>query len=73
MDLGELLERSLHRKCMECGEEFETDKNWQTGGMTAMQKHVDHLATHNYSPDQWTTASSRIQEWKSRKKESKGD
>lgn len=35
---------SEYRQCRECGKEFHSNKN-----LTAMQQHVDHLVTH-----QWT-------------------
>lgn len=63
MDLGKLSKLSQHRKCVECGAEFETD-----GEGTAMQKHADHLTIHQPTGEQWTHAYNMIQEARRKEK-----
>lgn len=51
MDLGDLLERSQHRSCPDCGAEFDT-----TATATALEQYADHSTTHQFTLEQWTNA-----------------
>ena len=62
MDLGKLSQLTAKRVCVTCGAEFRPDTG--KDGLTAMQKHVDHLMTHGSTPEQWAEAYRRIQEGK---------
>lgn len=62
MDLGKLAELQHHRKCLECGEELETDEN-----ETALVKFSDHLVVHQPTASQWTEANNKIQAGKGKK------
>lgn len=62
MDLGKLSELSEHRKCLVCGEKFDTDKDG-----TALMKFSDHSTVHNPTGAQWTAAHNKIQAAKEKK------
>jgi len=64
MDLGKLAELSHHRKCLECGAEFES-----TAEESALQQFADHSTVHNPTPEQWANAYEIIQASKERSKE----
>ena len=66
MDLGKLKELQHRRKCVTCGAVFESDPDSMKDGLTAMQKHVDHLTEHNPTPEQWQNAHELIQKAKQR-------
>ena len=68
MDLGKLAELSHHRKCLECGAEFDTNKE-----QTALQQYADHLIIHQPTPEQWSNAYDKIQEGKERAKKQSQD
>lgn len=63
MDLGKLSELSHHRKCLECGAEFETNEK-----ETALQQFADHSRIHQPTQSQWTEAYNKIQAGKERAK-----
>lgn len=65
MDLGILNDRCKRRECVTCGAVFTPDRG--ENGLTAMQKHSDHLSTHGSTPAQWTEAYYRIRSTKDRK------
>ena len=58
VDLGKLVELSERRECVSCGKVFRSE----AGGLSALQKIVEHLIEHQPSPEQWTVAYNRIQE-----------
>ena len=62
MDLGKLTKLSHHRKCMECGAEFETNEN-----ETALAQYADHSTIHQPTAGQWTEAYNRIRESQQKK------
>ncbi len=64
MDLGKLAELSHHRKCLECGAEFESDEK-----ESALVKFSDHSTQHNPTPEQWANAYEIMQQSKERTKE----
>jgi hypothetical protein len=64
MDLGKLAELSHHRKCLECGAEFESNEK-----ESALVQFADHSTIHNPTPEQWAEAYERIQAGKERVKE----
>lgn len=55
MDLGTLQEISLHRTCLECGDEFSS-----TSESSALEKFSDHLAMHQPTVGQWSNAYTMI-------------
>jgi hypothetical protein len=61
MDLGKLSELSHHRKCQECGAEFETiPASKGEPEVPALQQFSDHLTSHQATPTQWGEAYSKI-------------
>jgi hypothetical protein len=62
MDLGKLSKLSEHRKCLECGMEFDSNKE-----ATALQQFCDHKVRHQPDGDQWKKAYEKIQERRPKK------
>ena len=61
MDLGKLTELSHHRKCVECGAEFETrEASKGEQEVAALAQFCDHIASHQPTLGEWTEAYNRI-------------